>query len=373
MKLVTTLENLMADPTLEVRELNNRKGKDRDVIPFSAEILPKSIKVKVPTFARVSVQESWRWADIHNGQQWGANGVSSPQTELELSFPIETSLRISAEGRTWLVRLRPVHHAKHRPSLGATLKSSRYLGFSLFGHLNLLLLLWLAVSHNLDFGSSASRDAEKALKEVKKQEQAAASSEGGGMPESRPFEGMSYTEYLRRIEAAKREANPLGYLAQSLNNMKVKDNGLGKGKGAAIKSATGAIGSGMGGGTGTSLSDTVSNQKFTLQAPTSAGGKNITEKQKLALREKFRELQDDFKRIYSKLLSQDPNLSVTVTFQTKVLPNGYLELAEFKARGNYQAATLPLLKSAMADVIRSVFVGPELSGLTLRAENVFVR
>lgn len=371
MKSSATREGAGQGLSLEIRELGGRSRKETDRPPFSYQLGPKTIDIKVPTFARVSVQDEWRWVDIHNGQHWGVAGVRVPHTKLEFSFPNQTAIRISAHGRVWLLRLRPGPRGPRRSSVGATLRSSRYLLGSIIAHMSVLGLLWYGVNQNFDLGNSSSENA-KALKE-KPKPQAAAAGEGGGMPASRPFEGMTYTEYTRRVEAAKREANPLGYLAQSLNKMKVKE-GVGKGKGAGIQSATGVIGSGVGTGSGTSLTDAVSSQKFSVQSSGgTAGGKQITEKQKLALREKFRELQDDFKRIYSRLLSQDPNLSVTVAFQTKVQANGYLELSDFKARGTYLPETLPQLKSAMAEVLRSVYVGPELGGLTLRAENVFVR
>ncbi len=370
MKTSTKIENSLHTPQLEIKQLGSQKTSTEN-LPFACELNSKMIQIIVPTYARVSVQNQWRWVDIHNGQHWGAIGVQSPQNKLDFSFPTETSLRISANGKTWLVRLHPVAQTGRRFSIGSTIKSTSYFGLSLIGHISLLLLLWYGVTQKFDLGGFNS-ETEKAQKE-KPKPQASAAAEGGGEPVSRPFEGITFTEYSKKLEAAKREANPLGFLAQSLNKMKVK-SGAGKGKGSGVQSATGVIGSGLGTGTGTSLTDAISNQKFNVQATGStAGGKQVTEKQKLALREKFRELQDDFKRIYSKLLSQDPSLSVTVAFQTRVQGNGYLELSDFKARGTYQPSTIPQLKGAMADVLRSVYVGPELSGLTLRAENVFVR
>lgn len=363
------LERLMQEPRLQVRELLPRGMKEVDHLPFACKVTGSDIGINIPFYARISVKEGLRWTDIHNGQRWNGLGVRPPQPEMTFQLPLQSEWRIQLQGRTWLLRQRPVTLEPIPFNLRQTIKRSRFFGFSLFGHLSLFAMLWGII--HLQFGGLSPDEAQKAELAKKTPPKVEDSGAAGGGAPSRPFEGISYTEYLRRVEQAKREANPLGYLAQSLNKMKA-NYGAGNAKTAGAQSATGNIGKGMGSGVGPGLTAVVSNQKFQMQ--NSAGeSTKLNDSQKLALRQKLREMEGDFRRIYNRLLSQDPTLAVTVAIETTVKPTGYLELSAFKPRGTYKPEIIAQLKSAMAEVVRSVYAGTEFSGITLKAEEVFVR
>lgn len=362
------LERLVDQPNIQVLELGLGKPRQVDSVPFVCTLAGNDLSLELPFYALVQVKEDWRWVTIHDGRQWNALGARSSGNELPFSFPASAEIKISLQGRTWLVRRRPVTLEPVRFELASTLRRSKYFGLSLFGHLNLFLILWLAVQGYLGFESAkdSSKSPDKKTSVAPPPPEGAA---GGGASPIIPFQGMTYTEYSRRVEAAKREADPLGYLTKSLGKMKTDGAGSARISGAA--SATGNVGTGLG-KAGSRLSDVVAGQKFEVPA-TTKDGKSVTDKQRQALHDKFKDLQEDFQRIYNRLLSQDPKLSVTVTYQTRVQPSGYLDLADFKAHGTYQPESLAQLKKAMAEAIRGVYVGPELNGLTVRADTIFVR
>lgn len=362
------LERLVDKANIQILELGLGKPKQVDSVPFVCEINESDLALALPFYALVQVKEGWRWTTVHDGRKWNALGTRSSGNELPFTFPSSAEIKISLQGRTWLVRRRPVTLEPVRFELASTLRRSKYFGLSLFGHINLFLILWLAVQGYLGFESAKQAETNEQKKTAVAPPPPAEGAAGGGAP-SIPFAGITYTEYSRRVEAAKREADPLGYLTKSLSKM--KNDGAGSARISGAASATGNVGSGLG-KAGSRLSDVVAGQKFEMPS-TTKDGKSISEKQRLALHDKFKDMQEDFQRVYNRLLGQDPKLSVTVTYQTRVQPSGYLELADFKAHGTYQPESLAQLKKGMADVIRGVFVGPELNGLAVRADTIFAR
>lgn len=334
--------------------------------PFPCELTDRELVLTVPVYAKVSIWETWRWVEIFNGANWSSLGVRPQSSDLQFRFPLHARLKVSCEGATWRIGMPEAPRLGTR-SLGGFLRESRYFGVSAVTHVLVIAVLLFSAQRGLLQGGRLK----KTSPEQDQAKKMAAISGAVTVPVSRPYEGITYTDYIRREEAAKREANPLLYLSKSLSKIPVSAGGHAVSTSMG-QSSTGALSAVRPMLSDSALTSAVSRNKFTAPAATVQGEK-LTETQKNALRQKFRDLQEDFRRIYSRLLSQDPSLTLTASYETRVTPSGYLELEDFRSRGTYKAATLQELKRQMSEVIRGVYVGPELNGLTLRAENVFAR
>lgn len=243
-------------------------------------------------------------------------------------------------------------------------------GVSVVGHAVVLTSLWLAAHYvpslsGFDFSKDESRDA--------------IDIEAGEhmlVPEMQVFKGISYAEYLNRKNP---QAPPPPSQAQKLLGQL---QGLKFGNAKAV-AKTGAPTSAVGNqltvakesSQGEKLTKLVANQDFAFNATPDAAqkGRKMTDKERAELKQKFRVLEGEFRKIYAKALQQDPRLEVTVSFEAQIQPTGYLSVSSFKARGTYQPDTLASVKTQMAELISKVFVAKDLSGSLVRGESVFVR
>lgn len=347
--------------------------------PFSAQVEKGQIQITVPAYARVSVSGGVAWKTVHDGQSWGREGISSASKTVALSFDLSTQVRIAANGREWEVKLQAPAMKGGRPS--ANRLSGRewfLLVASILGHAGLFLsLVYLGAAN--DGSPKITKNFLVAEKPVPVKKGGGASS--GGETTYVPFGGMTYSKFLNQLAAKEFAADPAAALLKSVTKLDPSKGGKRAEIGKGIKSnadgiGTGSgsgVGDGSGAGTGDALTGVIARQKFTAQESSSADSKSLNDRQRALLRAKVRELGADYQRVYSRLLSGDPRLSVTVSLEVKVLPNGFLSVAGFKARGTYQPDSLQKLRAGMGEIIQNAYVGTDFSGVVLRSENVFVK
>jgi hypothetical protein len=197
---------------------------------------------------------------------------------------------------------------------------------------------------------------------------------GSAAEEEHLFDGMSYTQYQQgqvKAAQAKKASNLLG----RLQGMKFADPSQVPGA-ASVPGANFQVGAGKNG----LLTSMVSRQRFTVRVPIEVakpqgteGSRKMTDKERAELRQKFRALEPEFRKIYGHALTQDPHLQVTVNFEAEIQPTGFLGLSNFKAQGSYRPETLSLLKNGMGALIEKIYVAKDLSGAKIRGANIFVR
>ncbi len=244
-------------------------------------------------------------------------------------------------------------------------------GLSLAGHVVFLTALWLGAHYvpqlaSFDFSKDDSKDAFDI-----------SSGEHMLVPEVMVFKGISYADYLRRQNP---QAPPPPSQAQKLLGQL---QGLKFSNSKAVAKAggpTSALGNQLtvakdAAAGGEKLTKLVANQDFAFNAGADAAqkGRKMTDKERAELKQKFRVLEGEFRKIYAKALQQDPHMEVTVSFEAQIQPSGYLSVSNWKTRGTFQADTMQSVKSQMAALIAKVFVAKDLSGSLVRGESVFVR
>jgi hypothetical protein len=349
---------------LSVRECfplwRRRNGAAPPAPPFQALEQEGEISLSLPVYAIVAIRDGLRWRSVHNGSHWGSLGIGGEKNPLRLRFPLLAKIRVKAQGGTWVIALAP-----------SDTRSSE--SPSLMDHALVLLFLFGTgvLRRSLRIGSDQkSQSVALSLKKEEKTTTAA----GTAIPQSVPFAGISYRELLERLA---RNLAPIDRLASLLGKTKKVDwsaAGAPTSRDAKSAGATLALDGIPGGGnTGIGITAQIEARKFSVKTAKGDPDQKADEKQVALLRERFRESQEDFRRVYSRLLSLDPSLSVTVAFQVKVQPDGSLSLVDFKARGNYLPLALKRLESGMAEVLHGISVGPQLAGVVIRGENIFVR
>lgn len=342
----------------------NLRKQPAGLIPFRYEVAEGEIQLVVPSYAQVSLGNGMVWEKIHDGQHWADKGVIS-QDELKFNFNLASRVKVRAQGRDWVIQLTQPEKIIYAPTLSR--REWKFLILSLVIHAGLIgSLIALRV---LDLSNPKSTE----VVDIEKPEESKKGANGMvAMTELKPFEGMTYTQFLKRLTDKEFAADPSKFLLKTLgkNDTTAVAGNFGKNVG----SASSQLGDAVGEGTGEGLSGRVAKQQFMVRedGPGKTTAK-LDDKQRAMLRMKFRELQEDFQRLYSRLLSEDPNLAVTVSFETKVLSNGFLSLSAFRAKGTYRADSLGKLRSGMSEILSNAHVGEEFAGIVLRGENVFVR
>lgn len=196
-----------------------------------------------------------------------------------------------------------------------------------------------------------------------------------------PFGGISYSQYVAKQEkqaAADREDKASSLLSRL--------KGVRMGGAAAGTAGAGALGSSVKAVSGqvasndavpsSGFGNAVREQSFRFEpAPTASSEKvrKMTDAEKAALKTKFRTLEAKFRKVYAQALNKEPQLQVTIAFEAKVKPTGYLAVSHFKATGSYRPESLELLKGEMSSLIAQVFVAQDLQGTVIRGESVFIR
>ena len=343
-------------------------------VPFKCWISGSSLQLSLPTYARLDVKNSGLgWDLLHDGSQWARYGVQGKGGFIEFTLPLLSPVRISAQGRTFVIRRAVPILPPVKFDLARITKDSGFLGFSVAVHLVLFSILILAIQSNPHIKLSDDKLAAEKAKKVVEVKPESITGAGAEAPVLRPFEGMSFTKYMQLVNAKDNEKHKVGNLLNNLTKMNlngVKSVGLRNGLKTAGNGSN--ISTGVGTGNGTAMTDSIQAKKFEA-APAADGQHKLSSKEQMLIRDKLKDCHDEFRRIYNRLLTQDPHLTVTVAFEAKVLPSGYLSVAGFKSRGTYLPAALAKLQGGMADVIRNVYVGKELSGTMIRSEDFFSR
>ena len=115
--------------------------------PFEAKVESGRIKLVVPCYAVVRALRNCLCSPIvHNGRNWGREGILDRQDNVILSFPLTSRISVSAQGRKWKLwhAYPPVPISFRKFSL--QLRSNRLLLYSAIAHIGgFAILLLLAV------------------------------------------------------------------------------------------------------------------------------------------------------------------------------------------------------------------------------------
>jgi hypothetical protein len=252
--------------------------------------------------------------------------------------------------------------------MSGTLKSSRWMVYSVILHVSILVLL-IGLSHRRGIKAV---DSEKGPLLTNEEEKAAA---GAAEPlrEIHIFDGTSYTEFTKVKEKEKTQKTASSLLG------KLKNMNLGGGANA-VANAPGLTGAAPGLTTkssGSTLTSMVQNQKITLQeavpSKKNPNGRKMSDQERLELKRNFKSLESELRKVYGRALTDDPHLNVTIAFEAEIQTSGYLALANFKARGKYEQKSADMLKTEMSNLLGRIFVAKDLSGARIRGESVFMR
>jgi hypothetical protein len=364
-------ERLLNSPELILKSID-RLGRETEVTARGVvfwNLEGSAILLRIPSSAKVEIADHGIWRLLHDGAKWSRLGILPMSEQLEFKAEYPCKFRIHYQGRT--LHLTP-RNEKQLYTAGKSAKLTsrewKLLGSSLGLHVALFsIILGLlnipSVKESIDAKTAPKQDAPK--KEAKA---------GGAMArtEAKPFQGMTFSKFLSLLAAKEFAQDPAAVL---LKNVKKDSGAAGAPKVSDVGSSLGGVKGAVDAGGG-SLSGTLAKEKFMVtESPTSGAGTatKISDKQLAMLKAKFRDLQSDFQRLYSRILVSDSSLSATVSLELVVKSSGYLSVGSFRARGAYRPDSLEKLKRGMTEIIDGAFVGTEFSGITLRGENVFVR
>jgi hypothetical protein len=364
-------ERLMNSSELILKSVD-RLGRETEATGFSFiswNLEGSSIQLRVPSSAKVEIADHGIWRLLHDGAKWSRLGILPMSEHLEFRAEYPSKFRIHYQGKT--LHLTP-RNEKQLYTAGKSARLTgrewRLLGSSLGLHVAFFTIVLgilniPAVKESIDAKTAAKPEAPKQ-----------AAKAGGAMAraEAKPFQGMTFSKFLNLLAAKEFAQDPAAVLLKTVK----KDSGAaGAPKVSDVGSSLGGVKGAVDAGNG-SLSGTLSKEKFMVtESPAGTGGpsKKISDKQLALLKAKFRDLQSDFQRLYSRILVSDSSLSATVSLELVVKSSGYLSVGSFRARGTYRPDSLEKLKRGMTEIIDGAFVGTEFSGITLRGENVFVR
>lgn len=337
--------------------------------PFRIWMEDRRLQIEIPGYARIKARNGFGWRTVHNGYHWASQGIIGEKPRHRFSFLLRERIQVGAHGRVWEAGIVYPPGVKPKKNLTVLFQENRFFTYSVAGHLAALVFLLIVNHAGRLFHQNGQAGALKELA-AKRGSQPPVPVGYSFTHSIRPYQGISYTRFRERLQDKGKDLGDvvknLARLNFSGNARTVRFQDLGQGAVVpAVLTDPGAMGSGLAGAI-------MSQQFFVEEEPDSELTKRLTAKERAELKEKFRGFGDDFRRIYSRLLSMDPNLAVTVMFEAQVTPNGYLLLSSFKARGTYQSSVLAMLQSGMADVMKNAFVGTKLAGVLIRGENVFV-
>lgn len=341
-------------------QIRNSHSVATSVPPFHCALRAGRIELSAPAFATIASRGRLGWRAIHSGQSLASAGILNEQSQIALSFPLTSRLRVSLAGQDWLVEMpRPATSGTRTQWIG-----KRVLAFAAFSVLLHFTLVGIFGWHELAPGTTTATETAKP-----KTASAAPAALSAGTPIAQPFGGMSYTHFIDRwIERT-------GSAADRLNHLLKKAGSFGNvafgGKVAAnAGNGTGRVDVvGVAGGTG--LGEAVEQH---YQAPSAKVAKAVVTSagSEAELRESLRGLKERWQRAYSEALVADSKLSLTVAYSLQVGADGALQLTGFTPHGNYQPAALKILQAGMTAAVREVRVDRKFAGALLRGENVFI-
>jgi hypothetical protein len=338
---------------------------------FSWNIANGRITLFIPVQSKLEIYESGSWRLLHDGRKWTRYGASPGLQTLELGFDYPAKFRLQVAGKSF--QMGP-QNEKLLYSKGASARLNgrewRLLGTSVVLHVAVFasVLGFLSIPAVKQAIDASVREKQV---EVKKPESKPTGSVGAARPPAVPFQGMGYAKFLNLLAAKEFAADPAAVLMKSIKKSTVELNAPKVANvGSSLGKVQGAVQSGD-----SSLSGQLKNEKFmAVDRPNSTTQKSkISDAELAELKAKFRDLQSDFQRLYSRLLVSDPSFSVTVSLELLVQPSGYLSVASFKARGSQRPESVEKLKRGMTEIIQNTFAGTQFVGISLRGENVFVR
>jgi hypothetical protein len=192
--------------------------------------------------------------------------------------------------------------------------------------------------------------------------------------EVRPFEGISWETFTRRRADRSRQSSTANAVLAKLKGLKF---GSGTGGAAVDKAAPStAAPIEIGSTDGPSLGALVGRQEYAVrraEIDPKAGARKMTDAERAELKKRFRELERHFRKAFAEALNDDPELRVTVSFESEVGADGRLNVRSFRAKGRYRPESLEKLKAAMQAGIGGVRLANDLAGTVVRGESVFVK
>ena len=202
----------------------------------------------------------------------------------------------------------------------------------------------------------------------------AAASDAETLIEVRPFEGISWEEFTKRRADRSRQSSTANAVLAKLKGLK-----FGSGTGGAVAekgTPSAAAPIEIRSSTGASLGALVGRQEYAVrraEIDTKSGARKMTDAERAELKKRFRELEREFRKAFAEALNDDPELRVTVSFESEIGADGKLAVRTFRAKGRYRPASLEKLKTAMRQGIGNVRLAPDLAGTVVRGESVFVK
>ena len=321
--------------------------------------------VEIPVYARLDIRSGLLWKRIYDGRVLGLLRVGQEQPLL-LQVPSGAVVRVFADGRVKILR------PKNVPTRGLkewalSLSKSRPFRMSLILHFAVLASLMVATRF------SGWMFKEETVSERLAKERVAKFVDLGstaGRPEFAPFSGVSYRAFLENLKSPDAKLEGLvGSLSQvSFNGQAIHS---GPKQDLAIN-LSGLLGTGAD-STDQNLSSQIAGTNFSFEEKKEKMEKPLSSKDQELVVQRFKELQEEFRKGYNRVLTTDPNFTVTASFEVTVEKEGKLRLSSFSPRGQFREASAQALKKEMEKVLVGSQLEPRMAGTVVRGENVFIK
>lgn len=122
------------------------------------------------------------------------------------------------------------------------------------------------------------------------------------------------------------------------------------------------------------MSDAIASQEFSLDLQ--SGGvhdtSRLSSEQKAQLKDAFKDIQGDLKKLYSQALMVSPGFSATVAFEVSVSGSGHLQIRHIRPTSSNDTKALAVLSGGMKRLLEGIVVDRRFQGMLIRGENVFV-
>lgn len=355
---------------------NRSDRRSTDKAPFLCSIDDLRLRISFPSRARVLARSrSLLWHSVYDGSGRTKSRVIFEDPSVSILFPLDTQVWIESAGSKWSVEIPSTVDPKASPIRA---RPKRYWFASLLIHLvGFGTLTGFREFH--EFWLKHEKAQFQGQTRLVELEMSSGDTSGQAYV---PFSGVSYSAFRARKAEEKKVSAAEAALA-SLQGLNFGSSAAaGHSAAPAARDSRSALQQQLAMAQQNAVREDkpaapIDAAKFKGRldgsTPPTGSGKVLTRQDQMSIREKFRALQDEFKKIYSRTLSVDPTLSVTVRFSVAVAPNGYFSLSAFDARGTYTDEGLSRLRSGIASMLQSTKVDPSYAGTVIRGENVFVR
>jgi hypothetical protein len=323
-------------------------------LPFKAELDHSRglVLLELPRFAMLEIKSGLFWKKILDRRSWLRLGVCS-QDGFTLSIPCENAIRVAFHGHRWHLSVnRPSHK---RPEFDKS--GLRSLIFSVFGHAvvicGLLSLVYATqIWQWLQMGTYSEAPASTSMA-------------GRQQPPAHvPFRGMTWTAYSKRLMAPDEKLKSLvsGFnLASGNRTAAAADTGLAA-DGSAFRVNSAPMQPSLTGQVG---------ELETKARDRAEAGIQLTVDQEAVVRRKFQSFGPEFDRALASALKIDPKLSVSMSYEVEVQPNGFLVLKRMKQQGRIADRAVGDLRQKISETIGAAYVGKGLAGTLVRGDMFF--